>query len=88
MNLTIGYTLDYDFSAAPNVLSWTLFQSDMIRRLDGNYRFDPDGTATAVTYRLVVDLALPLPGFMKKKAAEKIASSAMREFKKFVESTS
>jgi ribosome-associated toxin RatA of RatAB toxin-antitoxin module len=86
MNLTIGYTLDYDYSAAPDALSWTLVQSDMIKRLDGTYRFDPDGSATAVTYRLLVDLALPLPGFMKKKAAEKIASNAMREFKKFVES--
>ena len=56
-----------------------------MRGLDGSYRFEPDGSGTAVTYRLAVDLAIPLPGFLKKKAAEKIAHNAMREFKRHVE---
>lgn len=85
MGVTVGYTLVYDYREAPGALSWALVESDMLKRLDGSYRFDPDGTATAVTYRLLVDLAVPLPGLLKKKAAEKIASNAMREFKRFVE---
>jgi ribosome-associated toxin RatA of RatAB toxin-antitoxin module len=82
---TISYVLLYDYSAAPGVLSWTLAEGDILRGLDGSYRFDPEGPGTAVTYRLAVDLAIPLPGFMKKKAAEKIAQNAMREFKRHVE---
>ncbi|MGH9000384.1 MAG: SRPBCC family protein [Acidimicrobiia bacterium] len=93
MGLTIGYELEYDYGAAPGVLSWHLVESDMLRRLDGSYRFDPvrggeAGTVTAVTYRLLVDLALPLPGFLKKKAAEMITHNAMREFKRYVEGRS
>lgn len=82
---TIGYVLDYDYGAAPRELSWTLVEADMLKRLDGSYRFDPDGSGTAVTYRLVVDLSIPLPGFMKRKAAAMIAQNAMKEFKRHVE---
>lgn len=88
MGLTVGYLLEYDYSAAPRQLSWKLVSSEMFRTLDGSYWFDPDPSgddATAVTYLLLVDLALPLPGFVKKAAATMIAQSAMREFKKFVE---
>ena len=86
--ITIGYVLDYDYSYSPRRLSWKLVSSEMLRCLDGSYTFEPDPIrdgATAVTYRLLVDLTMPLPSLIKKAAATKIASTAMREFKRFVE---
>lgn len=86
--ITLGYVLEYDYSAAPRRLAWQLVSSEMLRTLDGSYTFEPDPLsdgATAVTYRLLVDLAVPLPSVIKKAAATKIASAAMREFKRFVE---
>lgn len=88
MGITIGYVLDYDYSSAPRRLSWRLASSEMLRTLDGSYTFEADPVthgSTAVTYRLLVDLNVPLPGIVKKAAATKIASGAMREFKRFVE---
>ena len=82
---TIGYVLDYDYSRAPQELSWKLAESDVLRSLDGTYRFDADGDATDVTYRLSVDLAVPLPGFMKRRAAGMIVQSAMKGLKRHVE---
>ena len=58
----------------------------MLRRLDGSYRFDADGpTSTRVHYELAVELAVPLPGLVKRRAAGLIMGSALKELKKQVE---
>jgi hypothetical protein len=58
----------------------------MLRRLDGTYRFEPDGDSTRVHYELTVELAVPLPGLLKRRAAGLIMGSALKELKKQVES--
>lgn len=83
---SVGYTLDYDFADAPGGFAWNLVEGSMVRRLDGSYRFDPaDGGGTDVGYRLTVDLSLPLPGFMKRRAAGMIVQNALKQFKHHVE---
>jgi hypothetical protein len=82
---TISYTLDYDFAAAPGGFSWRLETADYLSRLDGAYRFDPEGSGTLVGYRLTVDVTLPLPGFMKRAAAGMIVDNAMKQFKAHIE---
>ena len=52
----------------------------------GSYRFEPDGpTTTRVHYELAVELAVPLPGLVKRRAAGLIMGSALKELKKQVE---
>ncbi|MCU1465109.1 MAG: Polyketide cyclase / dehydrase and lipid transport [Actinomycetia bacterium] len=83
---SIRYVLDYDFSEAPTAFSWKFTEGDMLRRLDGRYQFDPDGPAsTRVHYELAVELAVPLPGLLKRRAAGLIMGSALKELKKQVE---
>jgi len=83
---SIRYVLEYDYSEAPNAFSWKFVEGDMLRRLDGTYRFEPDGDAsTRVHYDLVVDLAMPLPGLLKRRAAGIIMGSALKDLKKQVE---
>jgi uncharacterized membrane protein len=82
---TIGYTLEYDYGRAPAAFSWTLAQGDIVKGLDGEYRFEPSAAGTRVVYRLAVDLALPLPGFVKRRAAGLIAENAMRGLKRYLE---
>jgi hypothetical protein len=63
-----------------------------MRRLDGRYIFEPgdegpDGNPTTeVTYHLTVELVVPLPGFVKRRAESKIMGTALDELKKRVES--
>jgi ribosome-associated toxin RatA of RatAB toxin-antitoxin module len=85
MGRTIRYVLAYDYADAPTSFSWVLVEGDMLRRLDGRYRFDPDGDATRVTYDLAVELSVPLPGLIKRRAAGLIMGSALKELKKEVE---
>jgi uncharacterized membrane protein len=83
---SVRYVLEYDYSEAPNAFSWKFVEGDMLRRLDGTYRFEPDGpSATRVQYDLAVDLAVPLPGLVKRRAAGLIMGSALKELKKQVE---
>ncbi|MGH9106008.1 MAG: SRPBCC family protein, partial [Acidimicrobiales bacterium] len=68
-----SYTLRYDYSGAPSRLSWQQVRGDVTRRLDGSYDIYPsdDGSAD-ITYHLVVELKVPLPVFVKRRAEGRI----------------
>jgi uncharacterized membrane protein len=82
----VRYVLDYDFADAPHAFSWALVEGDMLRALDGRYAFDPADDGTLVDYTLRVDLAIPLPGLVKRKASGMIVGTALRDLKRVVES--
>jgi ribosome-associated toxin RatA of RatAB toxin-antitoxin module len=79
------YVLQYDYSQAPAAFSWTLVEGEMVRTIDGTYRFDQDGDGTRVSYDLAIDPSIPLPGFLKRRTAGMIVSTALKELKKAVE---
>ncbi len=88
---SVRYTLEYDYSALPAEFSWHFVEGDLLRRLDGSYRFeaDPDTDAspsTRVHYDLAVEVAVPLPGLVKRRAASLIMGTALKELKKHIES--
>jgi uncharacterized membrane protein len=86
-----AYSLAYDLSASPSRLSWTMVEGDLTSRLEGTYLFEPSPTATGddvatdVTYELSVDLAVPLPGYVKRRVEDKILEAALQRFKERVE---
>jgi uncharacterized membrane protein len=80
------YTLQYDYSQLPTAFSWELVEGEGLRRLDGSYRFEPEDDSTRVHYELAVDIAIPLPGLIKRRAAGMIMGTALKELKKAVES--
>jgi len=81
-----AYTLLYDYSDLPNELSWVQLAGDLTRRLDGCYQLAASGDdATEITYQLTVDLRVPLPGFVKRRAEGRIMGTALRELKARVE---
>jgi uncharacterized membrane protein len=75
------YTLGYDYSLAPDVLTWRLIRGDIMSTVDGAYHFSPtaDG-GTEVRYDLVIELVVPLPGFVKRRAEVRILNT-VRELK-------
>jgi uncharacterized membrane protein len=83
---SVRYVLEYDYSEAPEAFSWRFVEGDMLRRLDGTYRFEAESPeSTRVHYDLSVELAMPLPGLVKRRAAGLIMGSALKELKKQVE---
>ena len=75
------YTLTYDYSQAPGVLVWHMIRGDIMRTIDGAYHFSatPDG-GTDVRYDLTIELVVPLPGFVKRRAEVRILNT-VRELK-------
>ncbi|MGW1951933.1 SRPBCC family protein [Streptomyces sp. NPDC001920] len=68
-------------------VSWTLVKSQMLRSLDGSYILKPAGAgSTEVTYRLTVDVKIPMLGMIKRKAEKVIIDRALAGLKKRVES--
>jgi len=82
------YTLRYDYREAPTILSWVMVEGDLTSKLDGSYRFEPADGGTLVTYQLEVELRVPIPGFVKQRAAQRIQGTALRELKARAESLS
>jgi ribosome-associated toxin RatA of RatAB toxin-antitoxin module len=85
-----SYVLAYDLSEAPHQLAWNLVSGDLTREIEGRYVFhdmteEPGSPLTEVDYELTIDLAVPLPGFVKRRAEDKIVKSALDRFKLRVE---
>ena len=79
------YTLEYDYTQAPNKLSWHMSDGDIMRSIIGSYVFQTEGTGTRITYDLAVELVIPLPGFVKRRAEMRILST-LKELKTRIES--
>jgi ribosome-associated toxin RatA of RatAB toxin-antitoxin module len=86
MGRTTSYTLDYSYPDGENVIAWTLADGDIMRRLDGHYSFSPAAEGgTSIDYELTVELLVPIPGFVKRRAEGKIMITALRELRHRVE---
>jgi ribosome-associated toxin RatA of RatAB toxin-antitoxin module len=88
MGRSTSYRLRYDYTEAPQVLAWKLVDGDITRKLDGSYTLeavDGDADSTRVTYHLEVDLVLPLPGFVKRRAEGRIVGTALRSLRRHLE---
>ena len=79
------YTLAYDYAEAPNVLAWSMIKGDIQRSIDGAFKFRPNSDGgTEVQYDLAIELVVPLPGFVKRRAERRILN-AIKELKAFAE---
>jgi len=80
------YTLAYDWSGDHQV-TWTLVEGKMLRALDGAYVLrEVGGGQTEVTYRLALDVSIPLIGMLKRKGEKILIDTALKGLKKRVES--
>ena len=80
------YTLEYVWSGDEQV-TWTLVQGKMLRALDGAYILNDLGArGTDVTYRLALDVSIPLIGMLKRKGEKILIDTALKGLKKRVES--
>ena len=73
-------TLDYDWSAAPLALSFSMDEADLLTQMDGTYTLKSiDEDTTQVTYELTVAVSLPVPSMMISKGQQQIIDAALKE---------
>lgn len=89
MGRSTSYTLRYSYGSNPLRVSWRLIEGDVLERIDGEYEFVPlrEGAGCEVRYFVSVDMLVPLPGFVKRRAEAKILHTALDDLKTRVEST-
>ena len=88
MGRSTSYTLRYSYGSNPLRMSWRLIEGDVMERIDGEYEFVPvdDGSRCEVLYYVSIDMLVPLPGFVKRRAEAKILHAALDDLKNRVES--
>jgi ribosome-associated toxin RatA of RatAB toxin-antitoxin module len=83
------YTLDYEWDVhedGTGVVSWRLVEATVLKAMNGSYTLVAEGDeATTVTYRLAVDVKIPMLGMLKRKAEKVIIDTALKSLKKRVE---
>jgi len=73
-------TLDYDWSSAPAILSFSMDEADLLTQMDGTYALKAiDSDSTQVTYELTVSVSLPVPAMMITKAQQQTIDAALKE---------
>lgn len=77
------YVLAYDW--VDDGVTWDLVSGQMQRGQSGRYRLEDGAGSTTVTYTLSVDLAVPLPGLLKRRAEKRIMDQALTGLKRRVE---
>ena len=79
------YTLAYEWHGDDEV-TWTLVEGKMLKALDGVYALRATGDgSTEVTYRLALDVNIPLIGMLKRKGEKILIDTALKGLKKRVE---
>ncbi|HYZ94061.1 MAG TPA: SRPBCC family protein [Actinomycetota bacterium] len=79
----VRYVLRYSYS--PHGISWDYVEGDL-KEVRGSYALEESDGRTHVTYNLAIDPGrLPLPGFVKARAAREITRVALKELKRRVE---
>jgi ribosome-associated toxin RatA of RatAB toxin-antitoxin module len=80
------YALAYDYSKAPLEVSWCQTDGDLTSRLEGHYVLRPtDEGDTEVIYHLDIELRVPIPGFVKRRAEGRIIHTALTDLRARVE---
>jgi hypothetical protein len=80
------YVLGYDWDGDAGV-RWHLAKpGTVISAMDGGYLLADRGEATEATYELTVDLRIPMPGLLKRRAEKTIIDTALKGLKNRVES--
>ncbi len=86
MGFTASYTLRYEYEPDDRGVKWTTLEaSGAVKDVQGEYVLDPLNGDTEVTYRLTVELGVPVPGFLKRQADKRAIKTALEGLKKRVE---
>lgn len=90
MGRSASYVLEYFYGTNPLRVSWRLADGDLVRRLDGRYLLTPlesdaTGPRTEVVYELEVELSMPLPGFVRRRAETSILHTALDDLRTWIE---
>ena len=79
-------TLVYDWSKAPDEISFSLEEADLMTQMDGKYEIKDNGDdSVTVTYSLTTALTMPVPDLMRRKVEKRTIEQSLSELKQKLE---
>ena len=78
-------TLNYDWSAYPDRVEFSLEDADLLTEMSGSFIVKDNGDETEVTSELTVALSMPVPEMMRKKAEKTTIDLALKQLKEKLE---
>ena len=79
-------SLDYDWSKAPNEISFTLEDAGLLTEMSGIFTLKSlDADTTEVSYQLKVALSMPVPDIMRKKQEQATIDQELAKLKAHAE---
>jgi hypothetical protein len=78
-------TLNYDWSAYPDRLDFSLEDAELLTQMSGGYIVKDNGDETEVTFELTVALSMPVPDIMRTKAEKSTIDLALKQLKEKLE---
>jgi uncharacterized membrane protein len=78
-------TLNYDWSAFPDRVEFSLEDADLLTEMSGSFIVKDNGDETVVTSELTVALSMPVPEMMRKKAEKSTIDLALKQLKEKLE---
>jgi ribosome-associated toxin RatA of RatAB toxin-antitoxin module len=86
MGFDASYTLRYEYEPEDRGVRWTTAEaSGAVKDIRGEYVLEPLNGDTEVTYRLAVETAVRVPGFLKRRADRQAIRTALDGLKRRVE---
>lgn len=73
-----------EYTWADNKASWTLISAGQLKAQDASYTLTPQGDKTKVKFDITIDLSVPLPGFVLKRAMKGAMETATDGLRKQV----
>jgi carbon monoxide dehydrogenase subunit G len=86
LGISASYTLAYKYRPGNSGVSWTTSRAEgAVKDIRGEYRIEDQDGKTRVTYRLAVDLAIPVPGVMRRRGSRRVVETALLGLKRRIE---
>src|SRR5262249_33151460 len=81
----VDYTLDYRYDQ-PQRIEWDFVEGNGINDADGHYRFEDLGEGrTRATYKLGLEVGIPLPGPVARRAHKSTLKASVEDLKREAE---
>jgi ribosome-associated toxin RatA of RatAB toxin-antitoxin module len=83
---TAGITdeMEIQYTWSDDKVSWTLIKAGALKKQDASYTLTPDGDKTRVRFDIAIELSIPMPGFVLKRALKGGTESATEGLRKQV----
>ena len=78
-------TLNFDWSAYPDRVDYSLEDADLLTDMTGSYIVKDNGDETEVTFELTVALSMPVPAMMRTKAEKATIDLTLKQLKEKLE---